>query len=84
MLHTICCHARNLSNAQDRIVVTWLKDKPKDRSDLKDFQIISPPDQMGKYKMIRGTGEKIFFVESNNLSDKIMQLGFNENKNFKI
>ena len=34
--------------------------------------------------MVRGTNEKIFFVESNNIGDKIMMLEFNENQNFDV
>ena len=39
---------------------------------------------MAKLKMVRGTDEKIFFVESTHLGDKIMRLEFNESENYKI
>ena len=39
---------------------------------------------MAKLKMVRGTGEKLFFIENTSFGggDKIMMLEFNENENF--
>ena len=71
----------------DRICLTWLKDKPNSNAEKpKDFQVISHGDQMAKLKMVRGTGEKLFFVENTAFgsSDKIMMLEFNQNENFQI
>ena len=62
---------------EDRIVVTWLKDK-KNGTLSDDFQTISKPEDMIKLHMIRGRNEKIFYIESTNTGEKIMMLGFDE------